>query len=470
MDERLSLSIRTIVFAPSQDETFASENAAQNRIFTLGERGFGIIEVMKSFIFFAAIFLSHRALADSLQNCEEIAQRKPQQCFQKASDAIAKSNAAAQGISPDCLKPAGQFDVVKCSKENGNANLLSKGYYSSARIECDQYKAECKTACSNVDPKNMQTKANEANRLCKEKIETIKKDLEKGEKSNTGADKGSEKTGSEAKGDDKPANNSTPPAGMPPTSPKSEDEKKEEPQTQQQPAAAPAATPPQQPEEKKGKAGLDDEKTKEQSAGGACQGAKFMCAGCPAFIAKCPGGNAQSCMSKWSDGDRQNYNANCGGAGDTSSQALTNPATPQSLSSASPMSAGGGGQGSTVSGGANTQAMLDDGTKNAVEDRAGHKEGGSMGVESAGGGGGGGGDSFGSNPFGSDDGMASHGLAGLAGAKGMSGLSNAFQASQDSRMPAGVLDRTGPNLFSIHEAAFQERCKRNLLFNCPNRK
>lgn len=420
-------------------------------------------------IHFAALLLALLPFAAhgqsvTLNSCNQGKSKAIKDCDDKItweSSNESNKNAIAQG---QCMKG---YSTPGCAAKASELGSSAGAANDRAAQQCRQSKEDCTKKCdsSKAVYKDEKPKIDQAKKECHQEID---KKLAKLAAERPGADdtkKDGEDQKDASKDKDKPAN--TPQGGAPPTPPKSEDEaKKDEPTPPAQPAAAAPAAP-QQEKDKEGKAGIDD-KAKEQSAAGPCTGAKFMCGGCPGFLQKCPGGNPTTCMAKWSDADRKNYDANCGGSSTPATQALTNPSTPQSLGGAAPMSAGGGGAGSTVSGGANTAAMLDDGKKNDKEERGGHKEGGSMGVESAGGGGGGGGDSFSSNPFG-DDSSSHSGLSALAGMKTMSSsLANAFSASQNAT--SGVLDRTGPNLFSIQEAAFAERCKRNLLYHCPNRK
>jgi hypothetical protein len=255
---------------------------------------------------------------------------------------------------------------------------------------------------------------------------------------------------------------------MPPISPQqsnNDDEKTDATQPQSTPQQT-SATPQEQKKEesKNGTSGFDDDK-KPQSAEAACSGGKFMCPGCPGFLQKCPSGDASACIAKMSSSDQNIMSSNCGvSTGNSTAQALTNPTTPQSMMG---MGLGGssGGTSGTVSGGTNTQSMLDDGKKNDTESHEGRKEGGSLGTESAGGGAGSSG-SFGSSGgdlFG-DNGSAANSLN-LNKAVPRS-LASAFQGSTDSR----VVDRFGPNLFSILGETIKGRCDRNLLLHCPNRK
>lgn len=417
---------------------------------------------MKSLLLFALIFAGAPAFAVTIGDCRAARKNKPEACDAEAKVAVRKSNAAAGNVAKDCpFKSSAQFDVVGCSTGNGQANVLTKGFLTSAASKCEGFKKQCESACSNLTQKEYQSEADRLKRECGDKIAATQKSLTDGVNANSGATDGSEKTADNSKGNGMPA-------AMPPISPQqsnNDDEKTDATQPQSTPQQT-SATPQEQKKEesKNGTSGFDDDK-KPQSAEAACSGGKFMCPGCPGFLQKCPSGDASACIAKMSSSDQNIMSSNCGvSTGNSTAQALTNPTTPQSMMG---MGLGGssGGTSGTVSGGTNTQSMLDDGKKNDTESHEGRKEGGSLGTESAGGGAGSSG-SFGSSGgdlFG-DNGSAANSLN-LNKAVPRS-LASAFQGSTDSR----VVDRFGPNLFSILGETIKGRCDRNLLLHCPNRK
>jgi hypothetical protein len=417
---------------------------------------------MRSLLFFALIFVGVPTFAGSMAACLQQYKKMPEACDAKAKEAVAKSNAAAgQVAAKDCpVRPSGEFSFVNCGNKNGQVNEFTKGLLSGAASECDGFKTKCDSACSNLPPTENQAKAESLRKECGNKIAATQKNLTDGANANSGATDGSEKTADNSKG-----NGSAPAMPALPQQSNNDEEKTDATQPQSTPQQALATPQPQQQEDKKnGSTGFEDDK-KAQSADAACSGGKFMCPGCPGFLQKCPNGDANACISKMSSSDQNIMSANCGvSAGNSTAQALTNPTTPQSMSG---MSLGGssGGTSGTVSGGMNTQSMLDDGKKNDAESHGGRKEGGSLGTESAGGGSGSSGSfgSSGSDLFG-DTGSAANSLN-VNKAVSRS-LASAFQASTDSK----IVDRYGPNLFSILGETIKGRCDRNLLLHCPNRK
>jgi hypothetical protein len=367
------------------------------------------------------------------------------------------SGSVGAGCRPS--EKTGEFDLRGCSTKNGQVNDITKGLLSGAAKDCDGFKNECDSACSNLpesERKNFQAEADNLKMKCRDKIAATQKSLTDGANANAGATDGSGKTADSSTG------NGQMPAMPPPQQSNNDDEKTDATQPQSTPQQT-SATPQQQPQEdkKNGSTGFDDD-NKTQSTDAACSGGKFMCPGCPGFLQKCPSGDASACISKMSSSDQNIMSSNCGvSAGNSTAQALTNPTAPQSMTG---MSLGGssGGTSGTVSGGMNTQSMLEDGKKNDTESHGGRKEGGSLGTESAGGGSGSFGSS-GSDLFG-DTGSAANSLN-LNKAVPRS-LASAFQSATDSK----VVDRYGPNLFSILGETIKGRCDRNLLLHCPNRK
>jgi hypothetical protein len=420
---------------------------------------------MKSLLLFALILAGGPVFAGSIKKCREAHDKMPKACDAKAKEAVNQSNSMSGGVGTSCRpsEKTGEFDLLGCSTKNGKVNDLTKGLLSNAVKDCDGFKNECDSACSNLLPneKEKQSEADGLKRSCQNKIAATQKSLTDGANANAGATDGSGKTADSSTG------NGQMPAMAPPNQQSNNDDEKSDATQPQSVPQQTSATPQQQQQEEKkdGKSGFDDDK-KAQSADTACSGGKFMCPGCPGFLQKCPSGDANACISKMSSSDQNIMSSNCGvSAGDSTAHALTNPTTPQSMTG---MSLGGGGSGGTsgaVSGGMNTQSMLDDGKQNDTESHGGRKEGGSLGTESAGGG------SGGSNSFGSsgsdlfgDTGSAANSLN-LNKAVSRS-LASTFQNSTDSR----VVDRFGPNLFSILGETIKGRCDRNLLLHCPNRK
>ena len=432
----------------SQGETFPSENTAQNQFFPLVFKGFGIIKVMKSFILFALIVSCGSAFGGTLSRCQKARKQAPENCNKegiKAAQKEAADAAKAAGCGKNVSNCAGGFSGVGAGGFNA---------YQTALATCDQWATTCNTECK---PDSMEAdqkiikQMKDLNKECQKEIKDAQKEIAKGAAQSKKAEGGGEDTKDSSK-DEKPASSPAMPPAAPPKSDDKQDDKKTD-ATQQQPAAQEAAKQEQQQEkEKDGKSGFDD-KTKAQSVDPKCAGENFKCPGCPGYISNLSADNKKILADK------------CAGAsGNATTQAITNPKTPQSIGTGSGMGAGGGGAGSTVSGGANTQAMLDDGKKNDVEAHAGHKEGGSLGTEGGGGGGGGGSDSFGSsggNPFGDAENSLNMGKAVPRS------LASAFQSSVDSNH--SVVDRYGPNLFNILGDTIRVKCERNQLLHCPNK-
>jgi hypothetical protein len=425
---------------------------------------------MKSLLLFALIFAVGPAFAaGTLKECQAKAEDKPKDCAKDAAAVKAESDAAAKAANASCeaTRQGNDVSVPTCSTDFARANEASKSFYNEGLARCEDMAKECDDKCTpnaSVKPPE-KTKMASLKKQCRQKIEQTKSDLKKGGSGNKTGSEGGDKTSEQAKG-----NGSAP--MIPPISPQqsnNDDEKTDATQPQSTPQQTTAATPQEEKKEetKNGSSGFDDNK-QTQSADAACSGGKFMCPGCPGFAQKCGSGDASACISKMSSSDQNIINSNCGGsAGSSTTQALTNPTTPQSMTG---MSLGGGSSGGTtgtVSGGMDTQSMLDDGKKNDTQSHEGRKEGGSLGTEGAGGGsgssdsfGGSGGDLFG------DNGNAMNGLN-LNKAVPRS-LASAFQGggATDSK----VVDRYGPNLFSILGETIKGRCDRNLLLHCPNRK
>jgi hypothetical protein len=421
---------------------------------------------MKSLLFFALIFAGGPAFATgTLKECQAKAEEKPKDCAKDAAAVKAQSDAAAKAANASCeaTRHGNDVSVPTCSTDFARANEASKSFYDSGLIRCEDMAKECDDKCTpnaSVKPPE-KTKMANLKKQCRQKIEQTKSDLKKGGSGNKTGSDGGDKTSDQAKG-----NGSAP--NIPPMSPQqSKDDEEKTDATQPQSTPQQTASTPQEEkkeESKDGKSGFDDD-SKTQSADAACSGGKFMCPGCPGFLQKCPNGDASACISKMSSSDQNIISSNCGvSSGSSTAQALTNPSTPQSLMSGGVGGSSGGTTG-TVSGGMDTQSMLEDGKKNDTETHAGRKEGGSLGTESAGGGGSGSSDSFGSSGdlFG-DSGSASALNMNKAVPRS---LASAFQSGAgDSK----VVDRYGPNLFSILGETIKGRCDRNLLLHCPNRK
>lgn len=430
---------------------------------------------MKSLLFFALIFAGGPAFATgTLKECQGKAENKPKDCAKDAAAVKAESDAAARGANAKCeaTRQGKDLDVSvpTCSTLFARANEASKSVYDAGVIRCEDMAKECDDKCTpnaSVKPSEKTTMA-KLKKQCRQKIEQTKSDLKKGGSGNSTGTEGGNKTA------DSSAGNGQMPMMPPPQQSNNDDDDKTD-------ATQPQATTPQQtstttpteeqkpPEEtKSGTAGFE-EAQQPQSAEAACSGGKFMCPGCPGFTQKCGGGDAGACISKMSSSDQNIISSNCGDStGGSTAQALTNPSTAQSMTGMSLGAGSSGGTTGTVGGGMDTQAMLDDGKKNDTEPHQGRKEGGSLGTESAGGGGSGGSDSYGGSGgdlFG-DSGSA---MSALNKAIPRS-LASAFQGGSASSTDSKVVDRYGPNLFSILGETIKGRCDRNLLLHCPNRK